>query len=156
MQLALDNALSPYYSGQFGWSITHAGNIAAIFGMLNFVSRPLGGVYTDLMGKYFGMRGRLWALFSTLAIGGMAVAVLGTQKNNPNTTIAMMVIAGWFLEVGSPAGTCADVPGLRALRERSATSSCQHACHIACCVCTCTVAPDLSASGMPSSVLSWC
>lgn len=98
-QLALDNALSPYYSGQFGWSITHAGNIAAIFGMLNFVSRPLGGVLTDVLGKYYGMRGRLWALFGTLAIGGMAVAVLGTQKNNSSTTIAMMVIAGWFLEV---------------------------------------------------------
>ena len=51
MQLALDNALAPYLTNAFGWSITHAGNIAAIFGMLNFVSRPIGGVYSDLMGK---------------------------------------------------------------------------------------------------------
>ena len=83
----------------FGYSITRAGNIAAIFGCLNFISRPLGGVLSDLAGKFFGMRGRLWSLFATLTIGGMGVAVLGTQKANDKTTIAMMVIAGWFLEV---------------------------------------------------------
>ena len=99
MQLALDNALPPYYSNVFGYSITRAGNIAAIFGCLNFVSRPIGGILSDVAGKLFGMRGRLWSLFFTLTIGGMAVAVLGTQKSSDKVTIAMMVIAGWFLEV---------------------------------------------------------
>ena len=120
VQLALDNVLPPYYSNVFGYSITRAGNIAAIFGCLNFVSRPLGGVMSDVAGKLFGMRGRLWSLFFTLTVGGMAVAVLGTQKSSDKVTIAMMVIAGWFLEVSThlcwrlaasrqPLGCCAPV-----------------------------------------------
>lgn len=34
-QLALDNALAPYFSSNFGLNITDAGNLAATFGMLS-------------------------------------------------------------------------------------------------------------------------
>ena len=102
LQLALDNALAPYFTSQFRWSITKAGNLAAIFGLMNFVSRPLGGVFSDFCAKYFGMRGRLWALFFTLGVGGMATSIMGTQNNNSNVTLGMMVLAGWFLEVCTP------------------------------------------------------
>ena len=97
------HAAAPYYSSQFKWSLTKAGNLAAIFGLMNIISRPLGGVLSDVLAKYFGMRGRLWALFSTLAIGGLGTALMGTQQNSSNVTMGMMVLSGWFLEV-SPHG----------------------------------------------------
>lgn len=40
-QLALDNALAPYFEKNFGFNITDAGNLAATFGMLSARSRLL-------------------------------------------------------------------------------------------------------------------
>lgn len=51
VQLAIDNVLAPYLGNQFGFSITKAANLAAIFGMLNFVARPFGGYLSDVMGR---------------------------------------------------------------------------------------------------------
>lgn len=69
-QLALDNALAPYFEKNFGFGITKAANLASIFGMLNFISRPLGGYFSDLAGRRWGMRGRIWVLFIVVAGGG--------------------------------------------------------------------------------------
>ena len=113
---------APYYTSQFKWSITKAGNLAAIFGLMNFVSRPLGGVLSDVCAKYFGMRGRLWALFFTLAIGGLGTALMGTQKDHSHVTLGMMVLSGWFLEVG-PAGQ-----HLPALARHRCGSACEMKC----------------------------
>ena len=41
-QLALDNALAPYFEKNFGFNITDAGNLAATFGMLSAHTRLLG------------------------------------------------------------------------------------------------------------------
>lgn len=51
MQLALDNVLPAYLGSQFGYSIVKAANYAAIFGLMNFWARPLGGYLSDLMGR---------------------------------------------------------------------------------------------------------
>ena len=40
-QLALDNALAPYFEKNFGFNITDAGNLAATFGMLSAHMRLL-------------------------------------------------------------------------------------------------------------------
>lgn len=74
MQLALDNALAPFFENNFGFGITKAANLAAIFGMMNFFARPLGGLISDLMARQFGMRGRLWWLFTLLAGGGVSIS----------------------------------------------------------------------------------
>ncbi len=70
LQLALDNALAPYFEKNFGFGITKAANLAAIFGMLNFIARPLGGYLSDIFGRRFGMRGRIAWLFFVVAGGG--------------------------------------------------------------------------------------
>lgn len=90
---------APYYTNNFRFSITKAGNLAAIFGLLNFVSRPLGGVLSDVSARYFGMRGRIWALFFTMSIGGLGAALMGTKRSSSSATLGMMVLAGFFLEV---------------------------------------------------------
>ena len=70
VQLALDNALAPFFESNFGFGITKAANLAAIFGMLNFVARPCGGLCSDLAARRFGMRGRIWVLWTVVACGG--------------------------------------------------------------------------------------
>ena len=100
MQLTLDNALAPYLNTQFGFSITKAGNLAAIFGMMNFGARPAGGVLSDVLGKRFGMRGRIWALFLVFSLGGFFTAMTGVLAFHPfKVTLAMYILAGIFLEV---------------------------------------------------------
>ena len=100
VQLTLDNALAPYLNTQFGFSITKAGNLAAIFGMMNFGARPAGGVLSDVLGKRFGMRGRIWALFLVFSLGGFFTAMTGVLAFHPfKVTLAMYILAGIFLEV---------------------------------------------------------
>ena len=70
-QLALDNALAPYFQNNFGFGITKAANLAAIFGMMNFVARPCGGLFSDLAARRWGMRGRIWVLWTCVAGGGV-------------------------------------------------------------------------------------
>ena len=70
MQLALDNALAPFFENNFGFGITKAANLAAIFGMMNFFARPLSGLFSDLIARKYGMRGRLWWLWFVVAGGG--------------------------------------------------------------------------------------
>lgn len=42
IELTADNVLASYFGDHFGLEATHAGDIAAVFGLINFVSRPLG------------------------------------------------------------------------------------------------------------------
>lgn len=54
VQLAIDNVLPPYLGNQFGYSTVKAANFAAIFGLMNFWARPLGGYLSDLTGRRYG------------------------------------------------------------------------------------------------------
>ena len=42
IELTADNVLAGYFQDHFGLGATRAGDIAAVFGLLNIVSRPLG------------------------------------------------------------------------------------------------------------------
>ncbi len=100
LQLTLDNALAPYLNNQFGFSITKAGNLAAIYGCMNFLARPAGGILSDVLGKRFGIRGRVWALFMVFSLGGLFTALVGVLVNHSfNVTLAMYILSGIFLEV---------------------------------------------------------
>lgn len=42
VELTIDNNIAAYFSDTFGKSIVAAGNLAAIFGFCNLISRPAG------------------------------------------------------------------------------------------------------------------
>jgi NNP family nitrate/nitrite transporter-like MFS transporter len=60
-ELAVNSILSSWYLKHFahlGWTQTHAGRVAAIFGLLNVVTRPAGGFLADwIYGKMPAGRG---------------------------------------------------------------------------------------------------
>ncbi|KAK9839619.1 hypothetical protein WJX81_001376 [Elliptochloris bilobata] len=114
--LALDNALAPYFEKNFGFNITDAGNLAATFGMLNFVCRPAGGIMSDLMGRRYGMRGRIWVVFIGLALGGVSVSLMGVCHNSLGLTMFFLVLSALFLE-----GTCGSVYGVVPFVSRRST-----------------------------------
>lgn len=42
VELTIDNVIAAYFADTFGKGIVAAGNLAAIFGLFNIISRPLG------------------------------------------------------------------------------------------------------------------
>ena len=42
VELTVDNVIAAYFSDNFGKGIVAAGNLAAVFGLFNVISRPLG------------------------------------------------------------------------------------------------------------------
>jgi NNP family nitrate/nitrite transporter-like MFS transporter len=66
-ELAINSSLSSFYinsSGKPAWSQTTAGNWAAMYGLLNVITRPLGGYIGDWIYPVLGVEGKkFWMIF---------------------------------------------------------------------------------------------
>lgn len=78
VELTVDNVIASYYFEYFACNLELAGIFAAIFGLVNLVSRPSGGWVSDKLNKRFGVRGRIWGLFVAQLLSGVFCLVMGT------------------------------------------------------------------------------
>ncbi|XP_015064439.1 high affinity nitrate transporter 2.7 [Solanum pennellii] len=92
VELTTDNIIAAYFYNRFHVNIEMAGAIAASFGLANCVSRPVGGIVSDKMGKRFGMRGRLWSLWAVQTVAGLMCVLLGRV----NTILASVLVMACF------------------------------------------------------------
>ena len=69
-ELSINGILGAFYieaSGKPAWTQTESGNWAAMYGLLNVVTRPLGGYISDLLYPRVGVEGKkYWMLFCTI------------------------------------------------------------------------------------------
>jgi NNP family nitrate/nitrite transporter-like MFS transporter len=63
IKLTADYVVSVYYFDHFHLDLNTAGTIAACFGLVNLVARPMAGYLSDLGDHYFVIRACLWNIW---------------------------------------------------------------------------------------------
>ncbi|TLS27556.1 hypothetical protein PpBr36_05396 [Pyricularia pennisetigena] len=109
-ELAINAILSSYYLKNFPeLGQTGASNYAAIFGFLNFITRPLGGVVSDLLYNAVGSGPRgLWLKKGWIHVCGVstgALLILIGQLNphHQPTMLGLVIFMAFFHEAGNGA-----------------------------------------------------
>lgn len=111
-ELAINAILSAYFKKNFPHlDQTKASNYAAIFGFLNFINRPLGGVVADVLYNRFGRN--LWLkkgwITTCGVLTGALLIVIGkvdpSEKNGGTigTLVGLIVLMAVFHEAGNGA-----------------------------------------------------
>ncbi|KAH7376517.1 nitrate transporter [Plectosphaerella cucumerina] len=106
-ELAINSILSSYYLKNFPTlGQTGASNLAAMFGFLNVVTRPLGGVVGDLVYK-FGNRNlwlkKGWISICGLLTGCLLILIGRLDPHHLPTMVGLILLMAIFHEAGNGA-----------------------------------------------------
>lgn len=105
-ELAINSILGAYYSQNFKTlGQTESANWAAMFGLLNVVCRPAGGLISDLLYKLTGTvwSKKIWLVFLGVVMGAFELAI---GLSNPKSEATMFGLVGglaFFLEASNGA-----------------------------------------------------
>jgi NNP family nitrate/nitrite transporter-like MFS transporter len=106
-ELAINSILGAYYLKNFpNLSQIISGRWAAMFGLLNVYSRPLGGIFSDILYKL--TNGNLWAkktLIHGLGIGtgAMCIAIGLTNPKDLHHMVGLVAGLAFFMDAGNGA-----------------------------------------------------
>jgi MFS transporter, NNP family, nitrate/nitrite transporter len=98
VELTVNNIAAQYFFDRFGTSLRTAGMVAASFGLVNIFSRPIGGFISDEMSRRFGIRGRLWGLWTVQTVEGVLCIVLGLAKGSFGASVGVMILFSLFVQ----------------------------------------------------------
>jgi len=91
VELTVNNVAATYFNAKFNLSITSAGMIASLFGLMNLFARSLGGILSDYMSKRRGMQGRLWVQAGTLVMEGIFIVIF-SLTDSLGSSIATLIL----------------------------------------------------------------
>eukprot|EP01024_Parvocaulis_polyphysoides_P070983 TRINITY_DN87_c0_g1_i8.p1 TRINITY_DN87_c0_g1~~TRINITY_DN87_c0_g1_i8.p1 ORF type:complete len:497 (-),score=97.17 TRINITY_DN87_c0_g1_i8:316-1806(-) len=98
VELTVNNIIVSYLFDQFDLDLNVAGVLGACFGLMNLFARSIGGLVSDRMGKIYGMRGRLWALWILQTTEGGLCIVMGFLQNSLAGTMIVMILFSLFVQ----------------------------------------------------------
>lgn len=96
VELTVANIISLYLYNQFHLSLTAAGLLGGCLGLMNIVSRFLGGAASDGAAGRRGMRGRMWVLLLLLLLEGVFCLLVGISHDSLGATLATLFCFGFF------------------------------------------------------------
>lgn len=98
VELTINNIIASYFYDKFVLDLHVSGLIASSFGLANFVSCPLGGTVSDMSARRFGMRGRLWVLWTLQTIAGIVCFLLGRASGSLGLSIVLLLVFSVFVQ----------------------------------------------------------
>jgi NNP family nitrate/nitrite transporter-like MFS transporter len=102
MEITFDNVASLHFVDSFKLSLSAAGFWAGIFGCMNLFARALGGIFSDKIGRRYGMRGKGFLLAGVLLLEGAGL-LLFAQAGTLWTAIVFMLSFALFLKMANGA-----------------------------------------------------
>ena len=102
IELTLNNIAALYFKDYFELSLKTAGLVASLFGLMNIFARTLGGVFGDLFGRKWGLKGRVNWLFIALFCEGLALILFSRMGALP-LAITSLVIFSLFVQMSEGA-----------------------------------------------------
>ena len=105
-ELAINSSLGAYYVKNFPtYGQTGAGRWAAMFGLLNVVTRPLGGMIADLFYRYSTNLWikKAWIHFLGIVTGAFLLAIGLLDSKDASTMFGLIAGMAVFLEAGNGA-----------------------------------------------------
>ena len=104
-ELAMNNQLATHFRTYFQMGAADASSLAGAFGLMNLFARSLGGITSDILFKYFGFRGRIWAQFLALFFEAIFLFGFGSVDNTQPWYVALAVLICFSLFVQMAEGT---------------------------------------------------
>lgn len=108
IEITVDNVAATYFVDNFGTTVILAGALASIFGLMNIFARALGGIFSDKIGKAYGLRGKTLLLAAFLVMEGVGIVLFSKAGSLPMAIVSMLVFA-LFLKMAN-GGTYSIVP----------------------------------------------
>jgi NNP family nitrate/nitrite transporter-like MFS transporter len=102
MEITFDNVASLHFVDSFKLSMSAAGFWAGIFGCMNIFARALGGIFSDKIGRHYGMRGKGLLLAGVLLLEGLGLLFFA-QAGTLWTAIVFMLGFALFLKMANGA-----------------------------------------------------
>ncbi len=93
VELTINNVAALYFHDRFGLSVTTAGLIAGLFGLMNLFARTLGGVISDFFAGRGGLKGRVAFLGIVTLLEGIALVVFSNMSVLPVAVLSMVVFS---------------------------------------------------------------
>lgn len=97
VELTVDNNIAPYLFDQFNMDLHTAGVLGSVFALSNLFARALGGLLSDFVAKRWGMRARIWALWTVQSLGGVCSICMFYTSHTLGGT--MVIVAFWSIFV---------------------------------------------------------
>ena len=108
IEITVDNVAAIFFVDHYNASIIAAGALAGIFGFMNIFARALGGIFSDKVGKRYGLRGKGLLLSLFLLLEGIGI-IMFAQAGSLGMAIVSMLFFALFLKMAN-GGTYSIVP----------------------------------------------
>lgn len=108
IEITVDNVAAIYFVDHYNASLIAAGALAGVFGFMNIFARALGGIFSDRVGRRFGLRGKGLLLAGFLVLEGIGI-ILFAQAGSLTMAIISMLFFALFLKMAN-GGTYSIVP----------------------------------------------